>query len=118
MKALTLALPKGRLFGPTLKLLRGLGCTVDLAENGSRKLIVQDPDKGMRFILLKPVDVLTAVEYGAADLGVVGQDVLREQEGDVFEPLALPFGYCRLALAGPCERANNHFVLYQLFMYV
>ncbi|MGB8646037.1 MAG: ATP phosphoribosyltransferase [Anaerolineae bacterium] len=107
MKPLSLAMPKGRLLKPALQLFRELGLQVDLTENGSRKLIVHDPASGMRFILLKPADVLTAVEYGAADLGIVGQDVLREQEADVFEPLTFPFGQCRLALAGAQERKGT-----------
>jgi ATP phosphoribosyltransferase len=57
--------------------------------------------------LLKPFDVVTFVEYGAADLGIVGQDVLMEQESDVFEPLVLPFGFCRIVLAARRERART-----------
>lgn len=100
MNSLTIALPKGRLLEPALDLCESLGFGIGDARNGSRKLIVQDPAQGIKVLLLKPADVLTFVEYGAADAGIVGQDVLREREGDVFEPLTLPFGYCRLILAG------------------
>ncbi len=106
MNLLTIALPKGRLFDPALDLCAALGFQVEEAHN-TRKLIVEDPVRGVRVLLLKPVDVLTFVEYGAADLGIVGQDVLREREEEVFEPLRLPFGYCRLVLAGKPERAQT-----------
>ncbi len=111
MSSLCVALPKGRLFSPSYRLFRALGVEAGLSENGSRKLIMQDPVTGMRFVLLKPVDVMTAIEYGAADLGIVGQDVLREEQADVFEPLALPFGECRLSLAGPRERQGTEWWL-------
>ncbi len=107
MSLLTIALPKGRLFDPALDLCQAVGLDMRQARNGSRKLILDDTSRGVRVLLLKPVDVLTFVEYGAADLGIVGQDVLREREGEVFEPLALPFGYCRLVLAGRPERAQT-----------
>ncbi len=107
MNPLTIALPKGRLFDPALDLCRILGMDVRAAHNGSRKLIIDDAARNVRLLLLKPVDVLTFVEYGAADMGIVGQDVLREREEEVFEPLVLPFGHCRLVLAGRPERAQT-----------
>jgi ATP phosphoribosyltransferase len=107
MITFTIALPKGRLFKPALDLCASLGFDVEEARRGSRKLIVEDAARHARVLLLKPVDVLTFVEYGAADAGIVGQDVLREREGDVFEPMALPFGHCRLVLAGRPERAQT-----------
>lgn len=100
MNWLTIALPKGRLLDPGLGLCAALGFDIEQARNGSRKLILEDRERHARVLLLKPLDVLTFVEYGAADLGIVGQDVLRERGGDVFEPLTLPFGQCRLVLAG------------------
>lgn len=102
MKALTIVLPKGRLFAPALELFEGIGLKAGAIRH-TRKLIVEDEARHARFILLKPQDVLTFVEYGAADLGIVGQDVLREQEADVFESRVLPFGYCHLALAARGE---------------
>lgn len=107
MRLLSIALPKGRLLQPAIDTCAALGLDVREAGNGSRKLILEDTTKHARILLLKPADVLTFVEYGAADLGIVGQDVLREREGDVFEPLALPFGHCRLVLAGRGERASD-----------
>ena len=98
---LTLALPKGRLLDPALALLEGMGITG--LEADSRRLLFADPAAGLRFILLKPADVPTYVEYGAADLGIVGKDILLEQEPDVYEPVDLGFGFCRLVVAEPRE---------------
>ncbi len=64
-------------------------------------------DGQLRFILAKPADVPVFVEYGAADVGIAGLDVVREAERDVYEPLHLPFGYCRLVVAGPADRADR-----------
>lgn len=105
MNALTIALPKGRLLSPALDVLEKIGFDVHELRGSTRKLIIPDVNKNARFLLLKPFDVVTFVEYGAADLGIVGQDVLLENESDVFEPLALPFGYCRIVLAARRERA-------------
>ena len=98
-KLLTLALPKGRLLRPALEILRSMG--LDGVEADSRKLIFSDEKHGLRFLILKPADVPTYVEYGAADLGIVGKDILLEQEPDVYEPLDLGFGFCRLVVAEP-----------------
>jgi ATP phosphoribosyltransferase len=111
MSALTIALPKGRLLNPALDVLAGLGYDVSEIRGGTRKLIIDDVSRSARFLLLKPFDVVTFVEYGAADLGIVGQDVLMEQESDVFEPLALPFGHCRIVLAARRERAKTEWRL-------
>jgi ATP phosphoribosyltransferase len=98
---LTLALPKGRLLDPALTLLGGMGIRgLDL---DSRRLLLTDDSSGLRVIMLKPADVPTYVEYGAADLGIVGKDILLEQEPDVYEPVDLGFGFCRLVVAEPRE---------------
>jgi ATP phosphoribosyltransferase len=97
---LTLALPKGRLFEPALALLAGMGIAI---EADTRRLVLEDAAAGLRFILLKPVDIPTYVEYGAADLGIVGKDILLEREPDVYEPVDLGFGFCRLVVAEPRE---------------
>ncbi len=94
---LTLALPKGRLLDGALELLRGLG--VEGIDADSRKLIFTDPARDLRMLLLKPADIPAYVIYGAADLGIVGKDILLEQEPDVYEPLDLGFGFCRLVVA-------------------
>jgi len=96
---LTLALPKGRLLDPALEFLRTLG--VNGIDPESRKLIFRDAGRDLEILLLKPADVPAYVTYGAADLGIVGKDILLEQEPDVYEPLDLGFGFCRLVVAEP-----------------
>ena len=98
---LTLALPKGRLLDPAQALLTGMG--IRSLEPASRRLLLTDEPAGLRFILLKPADIPTYVEYGAADLGIVGKDILLEQQPDVYEPVDLGFGFCRLVVAEPRE---------------
>ena len=113
---LTVALPKGRLLEPAAGLFRHLGWRCDLG-NGSRQLLVTEAGtKGqgpsaLRFLLAKPADVPVYVEYGAADLGIAGQDVLRESGRDLYEPLPLSFGHCRLVLAGPPDQRARDFRL-------
>ena len=98
---LTLALPKGRLLDAALELLRDVG--VEGVDQDSRKLIFDDPRQALRLLFLKPADVPAYVTYGAAHLGIVGRDILLEQEPDVYEPLDLGFGVCRLVVAEPRE---------------
>jgi ATP phosphoribosyltransferase len=99
MEPLTVALPKGRMQDEALALFAEAGYACE-ADNG-RRLIFGDDQGQLRFVLAKPADVPTYVEYGAAELGVVGQDVVREGGHDLYEPLHLGIGRCRLALAGP-----------------
>ena len=94
-----MALPKGRLLEGALALLRDLG--VEGIEPESRKLIFIDPRRQLRVLYLKPADIPAYVTYGAADLGMVGKDILLEQDPDVYEPLDLGFGFCRLVVAEP-----------------
>jgi ATP phosphoribosyltransferase len=98
---LTLALPKGRLLDGALEILSTLG--VEGIDQDSRKLIFSDPQRGLRLLFLKPVDIPAYVLYGAADVGIVGKDILLEQEPDVYEPVDLGFGFCRLVVAEPRE---------------
>ena len=98
---LTIALPKGRLLDGALELLHALG--VEGIDQDSRRLIFTDARRGLRLLFLKPVDIPAYVLYGAADLGIVGKDILLEQEPDVYEPLDLGFGFCRLVVAEPRE---------------
>jgi len=98
-KGLTLALPKGRLLDPALDVLRELG--VNGIDADSRKLIFRDAGRDLEVLLLKPADIPAYVTYGAADLGIVGKDILLEQAPDVYEPLDLGFGFCRLVVAEP-----------------
>jgi ATP phosphoribosyltransferase len=95
---LRVALPKGRLLEPAVALFRAAGAPpADSAE--SRRLLVPSADGRLAFLFVKPADVPVYVESGAADLGVAGTDVLRESGADVLEPLALPFGACRMVVA-------------------
>src|SRR5260370_11239905 len=96
---LTLALPKGRLLDPALQLLSAMGIEGLAAD--TRRLLLTDASRDLRFIFLKPADIPTYVEYGAADLGIVGKDILAEQQPDVYEPVDLGFGFCRLVVAEP-----------------
>ncbi|MDO8445961.1 MAG: ATP phosphoribosyltransferase [Deltaproteobacteria bacterium] len=98
---LTIALPKGRVMKQALKIFAKIG--IEPLENmeESRKLIFDDKKNGLRFLVVKPTDVPTYVEYGAADIGVAGKDVLMEQERDVYEPLDLKIGRCRMMVAEP-----------------
>ena len=98
---LTVALPKGRLLDDALELIRDLG--VEGVDQDSRRLIFDDARRGLRLLFLKPADVPAYVTYGAAQLGIVGKDILLEQEPDVYEPLDLGFGFCRLVVAEPRE---------------
>jgi ATP phosphoribosyltransferase len=102
---LILALPKGRLTDGAFALLSAAGFATPALANGGRKLVLDGADGRLRFILAKPSDVPVFVEYGAADVGIAGLDVVREAERDVYEPLNLPFGYCRLVLAGKDGRS-------------
>ena len=100
---LTIALSKGRLADQTLDLMEKAGYDVTAAREKSRKLILEDQNAGLRFILAKPSDVPTYVEYGAADLGVVGKDTLLEEGRQLYEVLDLGVGKCRMCVAGPAS---------------
>ncbi len=100
---IAIALPKGRLLSPVMTLFEGMGITCLRAFADSRRLICEDTDRQLQFLTLKPADIPTYVEYGAADMGIVGKDQLLEQCRDVYEPLDLRFGACRLVVAEPAE---------------
>jgi ATP phosphoribosyltransferase len=97
---LTIALPKGRLFRESVALLEKIHCGTEGLGQG-RRLVFEDAEQRTRFLILRPVDIPTYVEYGAADVGIVGKDVIEEGERDVYEPLDLKFGRCRLVVAQP-----------------
>lgn len=103
MKYLTIALPKGRLAELTLELLEKAGIRCKGTELKSRKLIIEDDETLVRFFMAKPSDVPVYVEYGVADLGVVGKDTLMEESRDLYEVLNLGFGACKMAVAGPSD---------------
>jgi ATP phosphoribosyltransferase len=97
---LTIALPKGRLFQESVTLLGKIHCCAEGLGEG-RRLVFEDAELRTRFLILRPVDIPTYVEYGAADVGIVGKDVIEEEDRDVYEPLDLKFGRCRLVVAEP-----------------
>ncbi len=102
-----IALPKGRLFPDALTLFAGMGVTGIETLVDSRRLTFEDPVRRFRFLALKAVDIPTYVEHGAADMGIVGKDLLLEQGRDVYEPLDLGFGACRLVVAEPAARRER-----------
>ena len=102
---LRVALPKGRMADDALGLMLAAGLPQPQADAG-RKLVVPSVDGRYQYILAKPSDVPTYVEYGAADIGVCGLDTLRESGRAVYEPLLLPFGRCRLSVCAPVDRAD------------
>ena len=99
---ITLALSKGRIFDDTVPLLAAAGIPVDPDATRSRRLILPTGDPGLRLIIVRASDVPTYVQYGAADLGVAGKDVLLEHGGDgLYQPIDLGIGVCRLCVAVP-----------------
>jgi ATP phosphoribosyltransferase len=97
---LTVALPKGRVLRAVAPLLARAGVAPEVLLADDRSLVREAKAAGLRFLLLKPDDVPTYVEYGAADLGVCGRDVLMERPCDVYQPLDLGVGKCRMVVAG------------------
>jgi len=98
---LSIALPKGRLGDRVYRMLEQAGYRCADFFDGGRKLIIEDKANGLRYFLVKPSDVAIYVERGAADVGVVGKDILLESSPDVYELLNLNIGRCRVAVAGP-----------------
>ncbi|WP_216797495.1 ATP phosphoribosyltransferase [Candidatus Vallotia tarda] len=108
---LTLALSKGRIFEETLPLLAAAGITVAEDPESSRKLILLTTDPGLRVIIVRATDVPIYVEYGAADFGVAGKDVLLEHGGDgLYQPIDLNIAHCRLSVAVPSSFDYTHAV--------
>ncbi len=101
---LTFALGKGRLANKTLELLEEIGITCEeMKDKNTRKLIFVNDELKVRFFLSKGPDVPTYVEYGAADIGVVGKDTIMEENRNVYEVLDLGFGKCRMCVCGPAS---------------
>ncbi len=94
------ALPKGRLAEKTLKLFDKIGIETEMVQKETRQLIIKDEKNGINYFMVKPSDVAIYVEYGVADIGVVGKDILLEYKPDVYELLDLNMGKCRMAVAG------------------
>lgn len=98
---LNVALPKGRLGDKVYRLFKAAGYDCAALEQDDRRLVLTDEKGDMSYLLVKPSDVAIYVEHGAADVGVVGKDVLLEGGSDVYELLDLGFGKCRMAEAAP-----------------
>ncbi|MBQ2986656.1 MAG: ATP phosphoribosyltransferase [Faecalimonas sp.] len=107
MRYLTFALTKGRLAKKTMELLEQLGITCEeIQDKNSRKLIFVNEELKLKFFLAKGPDVPTYVEYGAADIGVVGKDTILEEGRKVHEVCDLGFGKCRMCVCGPASAAE------------
>jgi ATP phosphoribosyltransferase len=102
-RPLTIAIPKGRVQKALVALFAKAGLDTSPLEADDRRLIRESADGKMRFLLLKPDDVPTYVEFGAAELGVSGRDILLERSYDLYQPLDLGIGRCRLVVAAPIE---------------
>lgn len=108
MRYLTFALTKGRLADKTMKLLEKAGITCrEMEDKDTRKLIFVNEDLKMKFFLSKGPDVPTYVEYGAADIGIVGKDTIMEEGRNIYEVLDLGFGKCRMCVCGPKEAEDK-----------
>ena len=103
MEELTIALTKGRLAGQTMALFERAGFSCEEMKEDTRKLIFENQQQGLRFFLSKGPDVPTYVEYGAADIGIVGSDIIMEENRRAYEVLDLGFGRCRMCVCGPAS---------------
>ena len=102
MRYLTFALGKGRLANKTLEMFEKIGITCEeMKDKDTRKLIFVNEDLKLRFFLSKGPDVPTYVEYGAADIGIVGRDTILQEARNIYEVLDLGFGKCRMCVCGP-----------------
>ena len=112
MRYLTVALAKGRLANKAMELFGRIGISCEeMKDKGSRKLIFVNEELGIRFFLAKASDVPTHVEYGAADIGIVGKDTILEEGRKLYEVMDLGIGKCRMCVCGPesaRERLNHH----------
>lgn len=112
MRYLTFALAKGRLAKTTMKMFEEIGITCEeMKDEKTRKLIFVNEELKLKFFLAKASDVPTYVEYGAADIGVVGKDTIQEEGRKLYEVLDLGFGKCRMCVCGPesaKELLNHH----------
>lgn len=108
MRYITFALAKGRLARKTLEMFEQIGITCEeMKDESSRKLIFTNEELGLRFFLAKANDVPTYVEYGAADIGIVGKDTILEEGRNLYEVYDLGIGKCRMCVCGP-ESAKKY----------
>lgn len=108
MVPVTIALPKGKLLDPSIKIFDQLGLMPEEVKDAGRRLIFRSQKHALTYMVIRPTDVPTYVEYGAADIGIVGKDMLLEQEKDLYELLDLQFGHCRVVVAGPKGAAESY----------
>ena len=103
---LTIALPRGRILEEAMVLFEKAGYDLSAAEKSraGRRLVIAIPEHGLRVLIVRDTDVPTFVEHGAADVGIAGRDVLDEQGRDLYEPLDLGIGKCRMVVAEPEDR--------------
>ena len=104
---ITVALPKGKLFSLSTDLLGKIGWTAEGLSEKSRKLVITNEEQRLKFIITKTADVPTYVENGAADIGIIGKDVIDESGKDVYELLDLGFGKCHLMMAVPKDKKRD-----------
>lgn len=104
---LNIALPKGRLGDKVYNLLASVGYDCKSIYDDNRKLVFENEELGVRYLLVKPSDVAIYVEHNAADIGIVGKDILLEYEPDVYELLDLKLGKCRMAVAAKSDYVEN-----------
>lgn len=98
---LIIALPKGKLGEGALEIFSEVGLPTEGVQTESRKLLHEFPKENIKYLICRPTDIPIYVEYGAADIGIVGKDSLEEAGADVFELVDLGFGYCRFVIAFP-----------------
>ena len=112
MRYITIALSKGRLAKKALEIFEHIGITCDeMKDENTRKLIFTNEELGLKFFLAKPSDVPTYVEYGAADIGIVGKDTLLEEGRTLYEVYDLKVGNCKMCVCGPSsakEKLQHH----------
>lgn len=113
MEPLTIALSKGRILTETLELFKKIQWNFDEINEDSRKLFFVYDQYKIKLILAKPSDVPTYVEYGVADLGIAGKDVLLEDKNNVFELLDLKMSCCKMSIAVPNDR-NSQVPIYRI----
>lgn len=104
---ISVALPKGRLGSKVFDIFAKIGYDCDEMHSDSRQLVFTSEENGISYFLVKPSDVSIYVEHGAADIGIVGKDILLEYEPDVYELLDLDIGKCRMCVAGKNDFVDN-----------
>lgn len=109
MDDLRIAIPKGRNLKPSVELLNYIGIDFRELLTPSRKLLIKGANSNVEAVIVRDADIPTYVEQGAADIGIAGSDQLAEQRKDLYEPVDLKFGYCKMVVAAPKEflRANQ-----------